>query len=293
MAHFIYLWKPARVAEMLERSLGLNHIAGEQLKRVSPNDHVWIISVYEGNLWLAGHLHVDKILNISEAEAFLGETNLYTSEFHAVTRPEDAEPLRNICVHEIAAELRFNSQIDRLKIEEDGSINAQQLQAMRELTPESADGLEGIWYCYEDKGDEGDEGDEGDDDIVPEIKEQFASLEHRLEVEAASVEFATAQLEREGWQVESVEAQKTGYDLHCTKGDRSCLHVEVKGTSGEDQLFIITANELAQANSDSEFILFLVTKALDSHPSLQRFTGQELIASFNFQPMQYRASKKT
>ena len=90
---------------------------------------------------------------------------------------------------------------------------------------------------------------------------------------------------------ESVEAQKIGYDLHCTQGDRS-LHVEVKGTSSEDQSFIITANELKQANSDHEFSLFLVTKALEPKPILHRFAGQELVASFNFDPLQYRACKK-
>ncbi len=289
MAHFLYLWKPERVAftqqDLKERNLGLNHIAGGQLKRVSPDDHLWIVSVYEGNLWLAGHIHVDKVLNASEAEAYLGRSDLYESEFHAVTRPDEVEPFEILDVHGIASELHFNSLTgkDRLKIEDDGSITAYQLQTMRELTPESADILEGIWY---------DDEDEETEDVLPEIKEQFANLEHRLEVEAASVEFSIAQLESEGWQVESVEAQKIGYDLHCKQGDQS-LHVEVKGTSGEEQSFIITANEFAQAKSDPDFILFLVTKALESNPSLHRFTGQELVASFSFDPLQYRACKKT
>jgi hypothetical protein len=292
MAHFLYFWKLEQVEatqQDLEESIsGLRHTAGAQLKRVSPDDHLWIITVDKGRLLVVAHIHVDKILNTPEAEAYLGRSNLYRSEYHAVTRRDEVEPFKILDVHETASELRFNSLTgkDRLKIGDDGCIKAQQLQTMRELAPKSAELFKKIWYYDEDQEEEGEE------DILPKIKEQFADLEHRLEVEAASVGFATAQLERDGWQVESVEAQKIGYDLHCTKGERS-LHVEVKGTSGEDQSFIITVNELTQAKSDSAFILFLVTKALASNPRLHRFGGQELIASFSFEPLQYRANRKT
>ena len=207
------------------------------------------------------------------------------SDFHVVTRSDEAEPLEIIDIHKLASALRFNSSTgkDRLKIDDDGSLKPQQLQTMRELTPESAKLIEDVWY--EDAG-------EAKEDISPEAAAQDADLEHRLEVEAASVKFSTELLDGEGWHVESKEAQKIGYDLHCTKGDRS-LHVEVKGTSGEEQSFIITANELAQARSDSDFILFRVTKALEATPILHRFPSHELITSFSFEPLQFRAVKKT
>ena len=79
MAHFLYLWKPEQVAftqeNLKEGDPGLEHTAGDQLKRVSPGDHLWIVSVYEGNLWLAGHIHVDKVLNASDAAAYLGKND--------------------------------------------------------------------------------------------------------------------------------------------------------------------------------------------------------------------------
>ncbi len=88
---------------------------------------------------------------------------------------------------------------DRLKIEVDGSIQAQQLQTMRELAPESAALIENIWY---------EDADEVEEAISPEAAAQYADLERRLEVETASVKFSTELLEGEGWEVESKETQK-------------------------------------------------------------------------------------
>ena len=297
MSHFLFLWKPEQVVfdkqRLDETGKGFEHAWSGQFNRVSAGDHLWVISVYEGKLFLNGHLHVRKILSTSDAATYLQGTDfdpkdfqsVTKSDFHVVTRSDEAEPLEIIDIHKRASALRFNSSTgrDRLTIDDDGSLKPQQLQTMPELTPESAELLEDIWY--EDAG-------EAEEDVSPEAAAQYADLEHRLEVEAASVRFSTEQLEGEGWKVKSKEAQKIGYDLHCTKDDRS-LHVEVKGTSGEDQSFIITANELAQAKSDSDFILFRVTKALDINPILHRFLGHELITSFRFEPLQFRAVKKT
>lgn len=292
MSHFLLKWDEERVfaryyADLEKLTVSdspLISLWSNHLKRVTAGDHLWIICVIDGEIFLSGHLLVDKVLNPNKAKQRQGASDLHPDKYNAVSLSENAELMQSRCLTEVAAYLRFlsSSGKDRLRFKEDGKLVPQQLRTMRELTPESADILEGIWY---------DDEDEEAENILPEIKEQFADLEHRLEVEAASVAFAIAQLESEGWQVESVEAQKIGYDLHCMQGDRS-LHVEVKGTSGEDQLFIITANELTQAKSDSEFVLFLVTKALESNPSLHCFTGQELVASFSFDPLQYRASKR-
>jgi hypothetical protein len=52
-----------------------------------------------------------------------------------------------------------------------------------------------------------------------------------------------------GWNVESVEQDKCGYDLHCTKSSLE-EHVEVKGIRGLDPSFIITAGEVRRAGSD-------------------------------------------
>ena len=115
-------------------------------------------------------------------------------------------------------------------------------------------------------------------------------VEKRRKVEKAAIRFVARQYERKSWLVKSVELEKVGYDLHCTKGDLvEC--VEVKGTSGLDEQFVITANEYEKAKSDPRFVLILVTNALNN-PASHRYAGKELIAKFQFTPLQYRASKK-
>lgn len=111
--------------------------------------------------------------------------------------------------------------------------------------------------------------------------------EERKKVEVAAVSAVTKAYEAAEWQVKSVEREKVGYDLHCTKGDKfEC--VEVKGTSGPDEQFIITANELNKAKTDPRFVLFVVTNAL-TKPTQKKYSGQQLISKFDIQPLQYRA----
>lgn len=111
----------------------------------------------------------------------------------------------------------------------------------------------------------------------------------RKRVEKAAVAEVTRRYEQAGWTVKTVETEKVGYDLHCTKG-KNIEKAEVKGTSGREKQFIITANELAKA-SDSQFVLFLVTDALQS-PKVKKYVGKQLLASFDFDAIQYRATPK-
>src|SRR5437879_5619594 len=68
---------------------------------------------------------------------------------------------------------------------------------------------------------------------------RFGDPETNRKVEAAAVSFITQWYKSRGWEVESVEAKKCGYDLLCVKGS-SEEHVEVKGTQGDSLAFIIT-----------------------------------------------------
>ena len=112
----------------------------------------------------------------------------------------------------------------------------------------------------------------------------------RKKVEKAAVRFVEKKYERNGWSVRSVELEKVGYDLHCTKDDQvEC--VEVKGTSGATEQFVITANEFEKAKSDPRFVLFVVTNALNK-PKGHQYSGPELIDLFKITPLQYRVSKK-
>jgi len=114
--------------------------------------------------------------------------------------------------------------------------------------------------------------------------------EKRARVEKAAVDVVTNIYREAGWNVESVELEKVGYDLHCTKGAKvNC--VEVKGTSGQFDEFILTANELAKAKTDRDFVLYVVTNALIK-PVPTKYTAKQFLAKFELKPLAYRAKLK-
>ncbi|HEV7893109.1 MAG TPA: DUF3883 domain-containing protein [Pyrinomonadaceae bacterium] len=117
----------------------------------------------------------------------------------------------------------------------------------------------------------------------------FGRPETNRKVEVAACSFVTEWYEARGWRVKSVEAQKCGFDLLCAKGDAE-EHVEVKGVQGREPSFIITAGELRRAQSDSSFVLCVVTSALTDARALHRCTGKKFIADYDLTPLAYRAT---
>jgi hypothetical protein len=107
-------------------------------------------------------------------------------------------------------------------------------------------------------------------------------------VEVAAVRHVRQHYKARGWQVESVEREKIGYDLRCLKGD-SCEHVEVKGIRGQGTEFFITKNEVSRAEQDPYFVLFTVTSALLKPRKTRYYSGKELLKEFELVPLVYRA----
>ncbi len=89
----------------------------------------------------------------------------------------------------------------------------------------------------------------------------------------------------------SVETQKIGYDLLCTKGTVE-KHVEVKGLQGDEVCFLLTANEKACAERDKLFCVCVVTRALTDSPRCVEIPGVALLADYEFQPVSYRVTKR-
>lgn len=116
----------------------------------------------------------------------------------------------------------------------------------------------------------------------------FGDPETNRKVERAAVSFVTDWYESEGWTVESVEAEKCGYDLLCRNGAKE-NHVEVKGVQGELVSFIITAAEVRQAQKDSDFVLCVVTSALTENPKLNLYDAESFVSDFELSPLSYRA----
>lgn len=119
----------------------------------------------------------------------------------------------------------------------------------------------------------------------------FGDPDTNTVVESAAVEHVSFWYQDLGWDVQSVEQEKRGYDLICRK-DSLEEHVEVKGTSGTGQSFIITAGEVRQAKQDPLFVLCLVTSALSDTRSMFRYPRRELAKKFKLDPIAYKASLK-
>lgn len=120
------------------------------------------------------------------------------------------------------------------------------------------------------------------------ISAGFGDAQKNKQVERAAVSFVKDVFKRDGWEVESVEAYKCGYDLLCVKG-REEKHVEVKGVSGTRVAFVITEQELNQAKEDKDFCLCVVTAALSQEPMLDQWDGFQVMKAFSFRPLQYVA----
>lgn len=116
----------------------------------------------------------------------------------------------------------------------------------------------------------------------------FGGSEQNREVEEAAVSLVSETYRREGWQVESVEQKRCGFDLRCTR-NREEAHVEVKGVAGAERRFVITAGELRYAREDDRFVLALVTSALSSRPVPERLPAAKFRNAFTFDPVQYWA----
>jgi hypothetical protein len=118
----------------------------------------------------------------------------------------------------------------------------------------------------------------------------FGDSETSRRVEQAAIAYATAHYRRQGWTVESVEPERIGYDLRCRNAHQE-RHLEVKGVQGDEVSFIMTAGEKTRAETDTAFFIGVVTRALSS-PEYTELSGRELLAEFDFRPLNYKVSRR-
>ncbi len=116
----------------------------------------------------------------------------------------------------------------------------------------------------------------------------FGSAAENKLVEDAAVRAVTEHYEAEGWDVRSVERDKCGFDLKCSKS-QAVEHVEVKGVRGTERCFLITAGEVKKSRTNRSFVLWVVTAALSADRILTRYTGPEFHKSFELSSVQFRA----
>jgi hypothetical protein len=148
--NFLAYLKPATAEFNLERDdLMFWHSASEQFakRHVEPGDTLWTVTVWpSGALTLLGRLIVGEITDAAGAAHALGVEvdEPWEANYHALAEPVTEQPLREVDVSDLAADLRFESKSDRLVVV-NGRVHAGQLQTMRRLTPESAALLEARW----------------------------------------------------------------------------------------------------------------------------------------------------
>jgi hypothetical protein len=285
MADYLSYWKPSTVRDALERSASLlSHAASGQYNRVEEGDTVWIVTTWSGGfLVLLGPIAVWKRTDHVTAASLLGTDDLWDAPFHIIAPPGREAVLREVDIGDLAPRLRFESDRDRLNVQDPVRIGSQ-LQAMRRLNPASAVLLRERWS-------EEDQYVETLGSIRRDLDAGggFGSPESNRELERAAITLATKTLENDGWIVESVERDRIGFDLHCTRAEGEQRHVEVKGTRGSDRNFIITQGEYLRSGDDPAFWLYLVTNALTANPTVHRFSREELERLFTFVPLAYRA----
>ncbi len=119
----------------------------------------------------------------------------------------------------------------------------------------------------------------------------FGKPEDNKTVEEFAINYTVNLFQNEGWYVESVESLKCGFDLLCTR-DEEILNVEVKGTSGTELKFIMTKNEVKEAEINPNFLLIVVTNANTNLASHFKFQPKELFQKFTITPLEFLVNQK-
>lgn len=150
MAHYLLQWKTDK-DELEGRSRPpMNHLAGGQLDKVQSDDTLWIVN-NEIGFCLIGKVEVKLVVSTAaEAKAILQTDSLFrerSNYLYAIAKSYTVEKMQWINISNIAGELRFDSENDRLDVE-DGKVASLQILRIRKLTEESAQLLERKWYQY-------------------------------------------------------------------------------------------------------------------------------------------------
>jgi len=325
---YLVYWKAESVDRSLDELL--EHHPSDQLARtrVAPGDTLWMVTVRDRLPYLFGKIAVGKVVSQREAERHFGTQDLWPARYHAIAEPKTEVSAREVPIADLTHLLRFDSNTaDRLTVTAGGKVNPQELQSLRRLTPASARLLEQAWSqpsagARDEQRDGarlgGAETGQGvrraSDEPVSgssaqgrrrtptgtqpgkgESREQ-AQVDsdapfRRKGVEGCAIRCVRDWYVEQGWEVRSVEHERCGFDLVCTRPPRE-EYVEVKGVGGPRPIFQITAKELECAKTDPDFVLRVITLARSRKRGISRYSGKEFLEAFDLEPSQYRAAPR-
>jgi hypothetical protein len=281
---YLSYWKPGTAENELDAGGEVWRSASDQYGKVTVGDRVYIVTVWPtGDLILLGRIVVGELLERGEAHKKYGSENLWDAKWYIVGVEGTAMPINEIDISGVASLLRFMSKLDRLDVS-DGSVNAQQLQTIRALTPDSCVILDERIAQFQDAAASLDKFFKGDG-------QGFGSAETNKLVEVKAVEVVTLHFQSKGWTVVSHESKKCGYDLYCSR-ESEVLCIEVKGTSSVAPGFIITSNEVDSSSTKPDWRLALVTEALSLNPKLFVFDADQMDSMFVRTPLAFRMSPR-
>jgi len=118
----------------------------------------------------------------------------------------------------------------------------------------------------------------------------FGDPETNKKVERAAVRAVRTYFEQRGFDVQSFEGGKVGFDLKCVQ-EKIVFHVEVKGIAGSVEAFSMTALEFKLAQSDPEFRLAVVVNALSKSREVRIYGRRDFRRNFEAVPLQYRCTR--
>ncbi len=123
------------------------------------------------------------------------------------------------------------------------------------------------------------------------------TLGERNPTEKAAIVAVTSAYVRDGWQVNVVDKADCGYDLECRQGER-VEDVTIKDMASIGSSFTVTAAEIHAARHNPNFVLWVVfpdhdaANATPQTPQLKRWTGADILAEFDMEPVEYRMKPK-
>lgn len=148
--HYILYWKvdPA-LRPNIAQHMTTAYAASKYLKRVKPGDVLWIVTVHRHQLYLLGRLKVEFVVDDTSIAQELVEPQPEEwdeADWYAISNKYVIEPMREINITHIADKLRFNSRVSEMLDVVEGRVEANQLTTLRQLTVNSAQMMDDVWY---------------------------------------------------------------------------------------------------------------------------------------------------
>jgi hypothetical protein len=142
MPDLLLYWRPETV-DATESDFPLTYAGSAQFDRVTSGDVLWVVtSRARGHLELVARIEVERLTaDRGEAHTWIGRQTLWESPTYALGVQDGARPKQNTDISDLALDLRFEGDPDRLP----QMFSGQHLQSMRLLTAESAATLEDRW----------------------------------------------------------------------------------------------------------------------------------------------------